>query len=54
MGGTEQQSHLRHHLGVNIMRERAQRLNGAIQIVNLPQGGARVSLVFPARREAKS
>ena len=51
MGGAEQQSHLRHHLGVNIMRERAQRLNGAIQIVNLPQGGARVSLVFPARRE---
>jgi two-component system nitrate/nitrite sensor histidine kinase NarX len=50
VGGTEQHSHLRHHLGVNIMRERAQRLNGAIEISNLPQGGARVSLVFAARR----
>jgi two-component system nitrate/nitrite sensor histidine kinase NarX len=50
LGGAEQHSHLRHHLGVNIMRERAQRLNGAIEIVNLPQGGARVSLVFPALR----
>lgn len=50
LGGAEQHSHLRHHLGVNIMRERAQRLNGAIEIVNLPQGGARVSLVFPAQR----
>ena len=51
LGETKQHSHLRHHLGVNIMRERAQRLNGAIEIVNLPQGGARVRLVFPARRE---
>jgi nitrate/nitrite-specific signal transduction histidine kinase len=50
LGGAEQHSHRRHHLGVNIMRERAQRLNGAIEIVNLPQGGARVSLVFPAQR----
>jgi len=50
LGGAEHHPHLRHHLGVNIMRERAQRLNGAIEIVNLPQGGARVSLVFPAER----
>jgi two-component system nitrate/nitrite sensor histidine kinase NarX len=50
LGGAQQRSHLRHHLGVNIMRERAQRLNGSIEIVNLPQGGARVSLVFPAQR----
>jgi two-component system nitrate/nitrite sensor histidine kinase NarX len=50
LGGAEQHSHLRHHLGVNIMRERAQRLGGAIEIVNLPQGGARVSLVFPVLR----
>ena len=49
-GGTEHHPYLRHHLGVNIMRERAQRLNGTIEIVNLPQGGARVSLVFPAQR----
>jgi two-component system nitrate/nitrite sensor histidine kinase NarX len=39
---------LRHHLGVNIMQERAQRLSGRIEIANLPQGGARVRLLFPA------
>ena len=47
--GAEQHSHLRHHLGVNIMRERAQHLDGRIEISNLPQGGARVCLVFAAR-----
>ena len=51
LGGTDNHAHLRHHLGVNIMRERAQRLSGAIEITNLPQGGARVTLVFPARRD---
>jgi two-component system nitrate/nitrite sensor histidine kinase NarX len=50
LGGAEHHPHLRHHLGVNILRERAQRLNGAIEIVNLAQGGARVTLVFPAQR----
>lgn len=50
LGGAEHHPHLRHHLGVNIMRERAQRLNGTIEIVNLPHGGARVTLVFPAQR----
>ena len=50
LGGADDHPHLRHHLGVNIMRERAQRLNGSIEIVNLAQGGARVSLVFPAQR----
>ena len=50
LGGPDNHPHLRHHLGVNIMRERAQRLDGAIEIINLPQGGARVSLVFPAQR----
>ena len=48
----EQHAHLRHHLGVNIMRERAQHLDGRIEISNLPQGGARVSLVFSAQRES--
>lgn len=38
----------RHQLGVNIMRERAQRLAGRIEIANLPRRGARVRLVFPA------
>lgn len=51
-GAGEQPSHLRHHLGVNIMRERAQHLDGRVEISNLPQGGARVSLVFSARRGA--
>jgi two-component system nitrate/nitrite sensor histidine kinase NarX len=50
LDGAEQHSHLRHHLGVNIMRERAQHLDGRIEISNLPQGGARVSLVFSAQR----
>ena len=38
---------LRHHLGVSIMQERAQRLAGRIEIANLPKGGARVRLLFP-------
>lgn len=42
------QAPLRHHLGVNIMRERAQRLAGRIEISNLPQRGARVRLTLPA------
>lgn len=39
----------RHHLGLNIMGERAQQLHGAIEIANLPAGGARVRLAFPER-----
>ncbi|OGA01144.1 MAG: hypothetical protein A2Z64_00525 [Betaproteobacteria bacterium RIFCSPLOWO2_02_67_12] len=46
-GATGEPRELRHHLGVNIMRERAQRLAGRIEIANLPQGGARVGLAFP-------
>jgi len=49
LDGAQQHSHLRHHLGVNIMRERAQYLDGRIEISNLPLGGARVSLVFAAQ-----
>jgi len=52
--GAEQHSHLRHHLGVNIMRERAQHLDGRIEISNLPRGGARVSLVFSAERASSA
>lgn len=52
--GAEQHSHLRHHLGVNIMRERAQHLDGRIEISNLPRGGARVSLVFSAQRASSA
>lgn len=47
-GAAGEPQDLRHHLGVNIMRERAQRLAGRIEIANLPQCGARVRLVFPA------
>lgn len=54
MNGADQHSHLRHHLGVNIMRERAQHLDGRIEISNLPQGGARVSLVFSAQRASNA
>jgi len=39
----------RQHLGLSIMRERAQQLNGSIEIANLPEGGARVRLTFPER-----
>jgi two-component system nitrate/nitrite sensor histidine kinase NarX len=47
-GSFDEHPSLRHHLGINIMRERAQRLNGRIEIANLPDRGARVRLVFPA------
>lgn len=53
--GGDSQPVLRHHLGVNIMRERAQRLAGRIEIANLPGTGARVRLNFssdPAARAA--
>ena len=53
MGSAEGHSHLRHHLGINIMRERAQQLNGSIEIANLAPGGARVSLVFPADKSER-
>jgi two-component system nitrate/nitrite sensor histidine kinase NarX len=48
-GHFDEHPNLRHHLGIGIMRERAQRLGGRIEIANLPQGGARVRLVFPKR-----
>lgn len=40
---------LRHHFGISIMRERAQRLGGRVEIGNRPEGGARLRLVFPVR-----
>ena len=51
--GGDEQPGLRHHLGVNIMRERAQRLAGRIEIANLSGTGARVRLSFPAERAAR-
>ena len=50
----DEQPNLRHHLGVSIMRERAQQLAGRIEIANLPGGGARVRLAFPADPAARA
>lgn len=44
------------HLGLNIMRERAQRLGGNVSVENRKEGGVCVTLTFPAgnaRKEAK-
>jgi two-component system nitrate/nitrite sensor histidine kinase NarX len=43
----------RHQLGVSIMRERAQRVAGRIEIANLPGQGARVRLTLPADPAAR-
>jgi two-component system, NarL family, nitrate/nitrite sensor histidine kinase NarX len=51
LGSFEEHPGLRQHLGLSIMRERAQRLRGRIEITNLVQGGARVRLVFPVPRK---
>lgn len=51
--GGDDQPGPRHHLGVAIMQERAQRLAGRIEIANLPRGGARLRLVFPADPAAR-
>lgn len=45
------QPDLRHHFGISIMSERAQRLHGNIEIANRPQGGARLRLLVPMRQE---
>ena len=45
------QPDLRHHFGISIMSERAQRLGGNIEIANRPQGGARLRLLVPIRQE---
>jgi nitrate/nitrite-specific signal transduction histidine kinase len=37
------------HFGLNIMRERAQRLGGRIDLEHCPGGGTRVRLAFPLR-----
>ena len=41
------------HYGLEIMRERAQRIGGDIDIVSAPSKGTRVRLVVPARATAK-
>lgn len=41
------------HLGLNIMRERAQRLGGSLVVTNRADGGTQVSLSFPVKEKAK-
>lgn len=47
-GGFEEHPHLRDHFGLSIMRERARLIGGHVEVANLPSGGFRVRLVFPA------
>lgn len=47
-GGFEEHPHLRDHFGLSIMRERARLIGGRIEVLNLPAGGFRVRLTFPA------
>ena len=47
-GGFEEHPHLRDHFGLSIMRERARLIGGRVEVANLPSGGFRVRLVFPA------
>lgn len=47
-GGFEEHPHLRDHFGLSIMRERARLIGGRVEVLNLPAGGFRVRLMFPA------
>lgn len=47
-GGFAEHPQLRDHFGLSIMRERARKIGGRIEVANLPEGGFRVRLVFPA------
>lgn len=47
LGSFDEHPGLRQHLGINIMRERAQRINGRIELANLRAGGARMRLIVP-------
>ncbi|MDD5176034.1 MAG: GAF domain-containing protein [Sterolibacterium sp.] len=43
----EEHTATRHHFGLTIMRERAQKIGGHIEITSLPEGGTRVRLTIP-------
>jgi len=45
--GFEEHPRLRDHFGLTIMRERARKIGGRIEVANLPQRGFRVRLAFP-------
>ena len=47
LGSFAEHPRLRNHFGLAIMRERAQRLGGRIDVANLPEGGLRLRLTFP-------
>ena len=48
VGGFDEHPGLRqHHFGLTIMRERAQKIGGRLEVANLPEGGFRVRLTFP-------
>jgi two-component system nitrate/nitrite sensor histidine kinase NarX len=46
-GGFEEHPGLRDHFGLTIMRERARKIGGRVEVANLPEGGFRVRLTFP-------
>jgi two-component system nitrate/nitrite sensor histidine kinase NarX len=46
-GGFEEHPRLRDHFGLAIMRERAHKIGGRIEVSNLPGRGFRVRLTFP-------
>jgi len=46
-GGFEEHPRLRDHFGLAIMRERAHKIGGRIEVANLPSAGFRVRLTFP-------
>lgn len=47
IGGFEEHPRLRDHFGLAIMRERARKIGGRIEVANLPDRGFRVRLIFP-------
>ena len=47
-GNFDEMPQMRDHFGLSIMRERARLIGGKIEVANLPEGGFRVRLTFPA------
>ncbi len=47
VGGFQEHPGLRDHFGLAIMRERAEKIGGHLEVANLSQGGFRVRLSFP-------
>jgi len=45
--GFDEHPRLRDHFGLSIMRERAHKIGGRVEVANLPEGGFRVRLTFP-------